>query len=168
MSVREFIRWVGFSLTGRVPGGVAIGQGERVATPDEAEALGLDTRRPCRYCSDPLCPEDCPECGGAIHDLDAVLAACAASAVIDLAGTRQSYGPCTRREAHKGWHEDADGASWKERDDTVGVPRDDLRSLVRVAEHVADDSHAVGMDRARRALGALDNAGLLGQFAEGS
>jgi hypothetical protein len=31
-------------------------------------------RRPCRYCPDPLCPEDCPECGSPIHDLDAVLA----------------------------------------------------------------------------------------------
>jgi hypothetical protein len=30
------------------------------------------TRRPCRYCPDPLCPEDCPECGSPIHDLDAV------------------------------------------------------------------------------------------------
>ncbi|MFJ1667370.1 hypothetical protein ACIOK4_13475 [Streptomyces bottropensis] len=29
-------------------------------------------RRPCRYCPDPLCPEDCPECGSPIHDLDAV------------------------------------------------------------------------------------------------
>lgn len=31
----------------------------------------LKTTR-CRYCPDPLCPEDCPECGGPIHDLDAV------------------------------------------------------------------------------------------------
>jgi hypothetical protein len=30
------------------------------------------TRRPCRYCPDSLCPEDCPECGSPIHDLDAV------------------------------------------------------------------------------------------------
>ena len=29
-------------------------------------------RRPCRYCTDPLCPEDCPECGCPMHDLDAV------------------------------------------------------------------------------------------------
>lgn len=29
-------------------------------------------RRPCRHCPDPLCPEDCPECGSPIHDLDAV------------------------------------------------------------------------------------------------
>ncbi|WP_030777277.1 hypothetical protein [Streptomyces sp. NRRL S-920] len=29
-------------------------------------------RRPCRYCDNALCPEDCPECGTPIHDLDAV------------------------------------------------------------------------------------------------
>jgi hypothetical protein len=28
--------------------------------------------RVCRYCPEPSCPEDCPECGAPIHDLDAV------------------------------------------------------------------------------------------------
>lgn len=43
----------------------------------------LDARRPCRYCPDPLCPEDCPECGAPIHDLDAVPPSFAPSAADD-------------------------------------------------------------------------------------
>lgn len=40
---------------------------------DDREALARVQRvRPCRYCPDPRCPEDCPECGAPIHDLDAV------------------------------------------------------------------------------------------------
>jgi hypothetical protein len=46
-----------------------------IATAHNAPAAATEkgvTRRPCRYCPDPLCPEDCPECGSPIHDLDAV------------------------------------------------------------------------------------------------
>jgi hypothetical protein len=35
-------------------------------------ATVLPAARACRYCPDPACPEDCPECGSPIHDLDAV------------------------------------------------------------------------------------------------
>jgi hypothetical protein len=34
--------------------------------------IGSERRQPCRYCPDPRCPEDCPECGSPIHDLDGV------------------------------------------------------------------------------------------------
>ncbi len=313
MSARDFMRWVRFSLTGRIPGGWTA-PGKRVASPDEAEALGLTTA-PCSHphaddtgirgllehvgvdtsggitvagreiappreaepsgwlttsevvqelvhlipqpgkgvtgccgrtpfelprtdrmtafayavtCRGDTVTADCERCGGPVdwvdcptggwwahrlhpadgHDAAPPLRArytvairseldeeprpvtaeqlaqavmevneastCDASAVIDLVGTRQSFGPCIKRERHKGWHEDATGASWKERDDAVTVPRDALRGLVEVAEYVSNGSfyNAAGTEpypdaKAQRALAALDDAGLLDQFREG-
>jgi hypothetical protein len=69
---------------GPVQVGAVIDQGTRsaintvlryIATAHNAPPVadGRSTpRRPCRYCTDPLCPEDCPECGCPMHDLDAV------------------------------------------------------------------------------------------------
>ncbi|SOE25645.1 hypothetical protein [Streptomyces sp. OK228] len=115
--------------------------------------------------------EDCPGPGCGPRD-------CEASATT----ADMTFGPCIKRERHKGWHEDANGAQWTERcrgcghtegegcdcppDGTVSVPREALRGLVRVAEYVAGSEPYPDPVAARRALGALDDAGLLEQFRE--
>jgi hypothetical protein len=121
--------------------------------------------------------EDCTGPGCGPRDCEAM------AATADM-----SFGPCVKREGHKGWHEDADGSSWTERcrgcghtegegcgcppAPTLSVPREALRGLVRVARCVSrGDSGWLASPpldlTARRALGALDDAGLLEQFREG-
>lgn len=50
---------------------------DAIHAPTEQPARTTVNRPPalrdrCPHCPDPLCPEDCPECGSPIHDLDAV------------------------------------------------------------------------------------------------
>lgn len=105
--------------------------------------------------------EDCPGPGCGPRD-------CEASDVITLLGRQEAFGPCALREGHDGpMHRESGGRSWAAlRDDTVSVPREALRGLVRVAEYVAGSEPYPDPVAARRALGALDDAGLLDQFRE--
>jgi hypothetical protein len=112
--------------------------------------------------------EDCPGPGCGPRD-------CEASDVITLLGRQEVFGPCALREGHRGpMHRESGGRSWTAlRDGAVSVPRDALRGLVEVAEYVSNGSfYNAATDepypdaKARRALGALDDAGLLEQFRE--
>lgn len=111
---------------------------------------------------------------------------CDASAVYGVLGSQQMFGPCVLRHRHRGpVHKAANGTTWTELpgadSDAVSIPREALRSLVEVAMWVSrgrsaamTPSHvkAIGKvypdAKARQALGALDDAGLLDQFREGS
>lgn len=118
---------------------------ERPGTPPTGPAgASPQIVRRCRYCPDPMCPEDCPECGGAIHDLDAV-------PPVDDCGD-----PSYVHYAH-----------------TANVPLDAFRDLVDVAQWVTTlrgkygPEISIGDAKARRALSALEAAGLLDQFGGG-
>ncbi|MCT9010541.1 hypothetical protein [Streptomyces rhizosphaerihabitans] len=127
-----------------------------------------------------FCGDDCegPGCGPSD---------CGATA----ATADMTFGPCIKRERHKDWHEDANGARWTTRGEgcghtegegcgcppepAVSVPAAALSDLVHVARWAASERerlaaqgrHIVLPDAtAARALAALDDAGLLDQVPE--